>query len=183
MAKRPNPQDDKRSRKDLELFILALVNDGVSTPYDLMTTANVSPGASIPALARLEAAGLVRKGAEGPRNRTEYATTSKGERFLNNSWRELFQSPPSANQELDAVLRIATLGLVMGETKSSVANYLRTAATLRASSPSQHKGVLGPDAKKLADTFLWMRSAAQAARTRQEAAVLRKLANSLRRMK
>jgi DNA-binding PadR family transcriptional regulator len=182
MAKRPNPQDDKRSRKDLELFILALVSDGVSTPYDLMTTANVSPGASIPALARLEAAGFVRKGAEGPRNRSEYATTSKGERFLNSSWRELFQSPPSANQELDTVLRIASLALLLGETKSNVANYLRAAATLRASGPS-HKGVLAPDAKNLPDTFLWMRSAAQSARIRQEAAVLRKLANSLRRMK
>lgn len=183
MAKRPNPQDDKRSRKDLELFILALISDGVSTPYDLMAKAKISPGASIPVLARLEVAGCVRKGKEGPRNRTEYVATAKGARLLQTSWRELFGSRPSSTQELDTVLRIASLALLLGETKSNVANYLRTAATLRASGPSQHKGVLAPDAKNLPDTFLWMRSAAQSARIRQEAAVLRKLANSLRRMK
>ena len=183
MAKRLKSQDDRRSRKDLELFILALVSDGLSTPYNLMATANVSPGASIPALARLEAAGCVRKGAEGLRNRTEYATTTKGERLLNSSWRELFESPPSPNQELDTVLRIASLALAMGETKSSVANYLTTAAALRAPGPSQQKAVPAPNAKKLPDMFLWMRAAGKAARMQQEAVVLKKLATSLRRAK
>ncbi len=46
MAKQPKSRDDRRSRKDLELFILALVRDGLSTPYDLMA-ARISPGASI----------------------------------------------------------------------------------------------------------------------------------------
>jgi DNA-binding PadR family transcriptional regulator len=183
MAKRPNSQDDRRSRKDLELFILALVSDGFSTPYDLMVTAKISPGASIPVLARLEAAGCIRKGAEGPRNRVEYATTAKGERLLSSSWRALFDSPPTVNKDLDTVLRIASLALLMGQTQSSVASYLKTAATLRASGSTQPTAIPALDAKKLPDTFLWMRMAAKAGRMRQEAVVLRKLARSLKRMK
>jgi hypothetical protein len=95
----------------------------------------------------------------------------------------LFNSPPTANQDLDTVLRIASLALLMGETQLSVAIYLKTAATLRAAGSNQQKGIPTPDAKKLPDTFIWMRTAAKAARMRQEAAVLRKLASSLKRMK
>jgi hypothetical protein len=95
----------------------------------------------------------------------------------------LFESSPNANQDLDTVLRIASLALAMGEAKPSVVNYLTTAAALRVSGQSQQKDAPPPDAKKLPDTFLWMRAAAKAARMQQEAAVLKKLASSLNRMK
>src|SRR5438309_1636371 len=55
---------DKRGRADLELFLLALLSRGIATPYDLQAAAGLSPGASIPALGRLEAAGYVVKGEQ-----------------------------------------------------------------------------------------------------------------------
>ncbi|MFY9939949.1 MAG: hypothetical protein WAK33_23900, partial [Silvibacterium sp.] len=36
---------DKRRRTDLDLFVLALIDSGISTPYDLQKTAALSLGA------------------------------------------------------------------------------------------------------------------------------------------
>ena len=43
---------DKRRRNDLDLFLLALIEGGISTPYDLQKSAGLSPGATIPVLQR-----------------------------------------------------------------------------------------------------------------------------------
>jgi DNA-binding PadR family transcriptional regulator len=183
VSKNPNTKKDKRSRQDLEVFILALVRRGTATPYDLMASAKVSPGASVPALARLEAAGCVRKGKAGARNRVEYMTTAKGERLLEASWRELLEASPGADKEMDTVLRISSLALLMGETKLRVVSYLTTAASARLERASHEKSVPLPQPKDDIGTFAWMRTAANAGRMRQEAAVLKKLAASLRSMK
>jgi hypothetical protein len=53
---------DKRRRTDLGLFVLALIDSGVSTPYEFQKTAGLSQGATIPALQRLLDARLVRQG-------------------------------------------------------------------------------------------------------------------------
>jgi hypothetical protein len=39
---------DKRHRTDLDLFILALIDSGVSTPHELQKMAGLSRGATIP---------------------------------------------------------------------------------------------------------------------------------------
>jgi DNA-binding PadR family transcriptional regulator len=183
VSKSSNTKKDRRSRQDLEIFILALISEGASTPYDLMASAKISPGASLPALRRLEKAGYVRKGVEGPRNRAEYASTAKGERLLEASWRELFEAAPSADKDLDTVLRISSLALLMGETKLRVVTYLTAAASARLGSAALEKPVPLPRSKDDVGAFAWMRTAAKAGRMRQEAAVLKKLAGSLRRMK
>ena len=46
-------------KSNLEIFLLALVQADVRTPYDMMSKAGVSLGSSLPALNRLVAAGLV----------------------------------------------------------------------------------------------------------------------------
>ena len=66
---------DKRRRTDLDLFILALIDGGVSTPYELQKTAGLSQGATVPALQRLLKAGLVRQGKPGARGRSDYNVT------------------------------------------------------------------------------------------------------------
>jgi hypothetical protein len=38
---------DKRRRTDLDLFVLALIDGGVSTPYELQKEAGLSQGATI----------------------------------------------------------------------------------------------------------------------------------------
>lgn len=179
MSKTPRSKD-KRARLDLELFVLALASRGLATPYDLKTSASISPGASIPVLNRLESGGYVRKGEEGPRNRQEYLITSKGTALLENSWRELFRASPST--DLDAVLRTAALALILGEPKPSVAEYLSRASVLRKA--GQQRNPAGPvHATAPGDVFLWMRQVAAAQRIQSEAAILRKLSSVVRRLK
>jgi len=165
---------------DLELFVLALASRGLATPYDLKTSASISPGASIPVLNRLESGGYVRKGEEGPRNRQEYQITPKGAALLENSWRELFRASPS--NDLDAVLRTAALALILGEPKRSVAEYLSRASVLRKA--GQQRNPADPvHAAAPGEVFLWMRQAAAAQRTQSDAAILRKLSSAVRRLK
>ena len=182
MPKKPNLQNDRRSRKDLEAFLLGLITQGLKTPYDFMISAGISPGASIPALTRLEDGGYIRKGDEGPRNRTEYIITANGERFLSNSCREMFKLPPTSDRDLETVLRISALALMLGQPQSSVATYLKTAAQLRRASASTARPT-NPKRKDLSETFSWMRMMARSERMRQEAALLQKLATSVKRMK
>jgi predicted transcriptional regulator len=176
---RPSKSEDKRSRKDLELFVLALISRGVATPYDLKVSAAISPGASIPVLGRLESAGFIKKSKEGARNRQEYLLLGKGTVLLENSWRRLFQGPPL---DFDAILRIACLALLMGEPKRSVAAYLSRASTLRkaanADSPYRSSDSTTPGA-----VFMSMRRVAANGRAQSEAAILRRLASVVRRLK
>ncbi len=39
---------DKRRRTELDLFMLALINGGITTPYALQKSAGLSQGATIP---------------------------------------------------------------------------------------------------------------------------------------
>src|SRR5579863_8988063 len=80
---------DKRRRSDLDVFVLALVNGGVSTPYELKTAAGLSPGATIPALARLMKARFIRQGKSGPRGRIDHKITAEGRRHLKQGWKYL----------------------------------------------------------------------------------------------
>jgi DNA-binding PadR family transcriptional regulator len=179
VSKTSKPKD-KRARMDLELFVLALASRGLATPYDLKASASISPGASIPVLNRLESGGYVRKGEGGPRNRQEYVITAKGNAFLENSWRELFEATPST--DIEVVLRTATLALTMGEPKRSVAAYLIRASALR--NTAKEAEPARPDRGTTpAYLFLRMRRVAAAGRLQSEAAILRKLASDVRRLK
>jgi DNA-binding PadR family transcriptional regulator len=104
---------DKRRKTDLDLFVLALVDSGVATPYALQITAGLSPGASIPALQRLAEAGLVRQGKPGSRGRTEHRVTPAGKKLLKTGWQSLIEDGPSG--DLDSDLRVALLALASGE--------------------------------------------------------------------
>jgi len=57
---------DKRRRSDLDPFVLALIDSGVSTPYELKAAAGLSPGATIPSLRRLLEEELVVQGKPWP---------------------------------------------------------------------------------------------------------------------
>jgi DNA-binding PadR family transcriptional regulator len=179
VAKKPSSRDDRRSRKDLEAFLLALIARGLKTPYDFMTSAGISPGASIPALGRLESAGYVRKGEGGARNRQEYEATGKGQAFLEQSWREIFQAPPTG--DLDTVIRTASLALLMSEPKRSVAAYLGRAAALRKARRSVR--LTAVPTHYPAGVFLWMRQVAAAGRAKNEATTLRELASAIQRLR
>lgn len=180
MAKNPKAKkEDGRSRKDLELFVLALVSRGVTTPYDLKMSAGISPGASIPVLSRLRASGWIRAGDEGSRNRQEYLITAKGTAILL-GWKEAFKSPRT--DDLESVLRTACLALLMGEAYKSVAAFLKRASPQH-KAPRSSDNALPDNEASPGAIFLWMRQVASAERIRAEANVLRKLATSIRRLK
>ena len=103
---------DKRNRTDLDLFLLALIDGGVSTPYELQKTAGLSQGATIPALQRLLEARLVRQGKPGVRGRADYKVTAAGRKALKAGWLPLIEAGPSG--DIDSDLRVALLA-ILGE--------------------------------------------------------------------
>ena len=117
---------DKRHRSDLDLFVLALIESGVSTPYGLRTAAGLSPGATIPALRRLLEAGLVLAKEPGLRGRTDHMLTAHGRRYLESGWRALIEEGPSG--DFDADLRVALLALCVGGNRRLAADFLRKSA-------------------------------------------------------
>lgn len=117
---------DRRRKTDLDLFVLALVDCGVATPYALQMSAGLSPGATIPVLQRLMEAGLVRQGKPGSRGRTEHRATLAGKKLLKIGWRSLIDAGPSG--DLDSDLRVALLALASGERRMAKDFLERSAA-------------------------------------------------------
>ena len=138
---------DKRRRTDLDLFVLALIDGGVSTPYELQKAAGLSQGATIPALQRLLDARLVRQGKPGPRGRTDYKVTAAGKRLLKDGWLALIEDGPSG--DVDSDLRVALLALLGGGDRRLAADFLRQSAdkkmeSARAVEPMGNPGRLPP---------------------------------------
>ena len=119
MSKTP----DRRRRGDLELFVLALIDDGVSTPYELQQAAGLSPGATIPVLRRLFEGGLVLLGKAGTRGRMAYKLSAPGSQRLKGGWKKLIADGPSG--DLDADLRVALLTLFVGGNRRLAVDFLR----------------------------------------------------------
>ena len=138
---------DKRLRTDLDQFVLALIDSGVSTPYDLQKAAGLSQGATIPSLQRLLDARLVRQGKPGSRGRTDYQVTAAGKRLLKDGWLALIEGGPSGN--VDSDLRVALLALLGGGERRLAADFLRQSAdrkmeSVAAVEPMGNPGELPP---------------------------------------
>ena len=118
---------DKRRRTDLDLFVLALIDSGISTPYQFQKAAGLSPGATIPVLQRLLNAEFVREGEPGARRRTNYSITPAGRKFLKITWRTLLEDGPSG--DLDADLRVALLVLWAGGKRQLATDFLQDSAS------------------------------------------------------
>jgi DNA-binding PadR family transcriptional regulator len=178
MAKTPKSKD-KRTRLDLDLFIMAMIERGVNTPYTLMTIGSLSQGATVPALARLESDGYVKRGDEKARGRNDYALTRTGRVRLDRSWRSLIELDPVG--EIETILRIASLACLMGLPSNKVKMYLRRAAENRKSSASQRSSSSG--SVKSGDTALYSKAKqiADSKRLLSEVAALRSVAASLRK--
>src|ERR1022692_2761962 len=120
---------DKRRRTELDLFVLALIVGGVSTPYELQKAAGLSQGATIPALQRLLEARLVRQGKPGARRRTDYKVTAAGSKALKAGWLPLIEAGPSG--DLDSDLRVALLALWGGGDSRLAADFLRQSGDMK----------------------------------------------------
>ena len=171
---------DKRRRSDLDLFVLALIESELSTQYELKTAADLSPGATIPALRRLVTDGFVVQGKPGPRGRTAHKITSEGRRRLKEGWRELIDLGPSG--DLAADLRVALLALWIGGDRQLAAGFLRQSAAQRINSVDQAKdmGELS-SIPPLALSYRRLRSASAAALVKGESAAALAMAKALPR--
>jgi DNA-binding PadR family transcriptional regulator len=171
---------DKRRRTDLDLFILALIDSGVSTPYELQKTAGLSQGATIPALQRLLEARFVRQGKPGVRGRTDYKVSAAGKKLLRDGWLPLIEAGPSG--DLDSDLRVALLAIWGSGDRRIAVDFLRKSADKKMESIAGTEMTGGPDAvAPLARWYTDLRSATAKALLTAEAEAIRAMANSLPR--
>jgi DNA-binding PadR family transcriptional regulator len=73
----------------LDLFILSVLDRGLETPYDLNRQGGLSLGSTVPALRRLETAGLVRKKAavgSSKRPRHWFQLSAAGRKLARGGW-------------------------------------------------------------------------------------------------
>ena len=171
---------DRRRRTDLDLFVLALIDSGVSTPYELQKMAGLSPGATIPALERLSEKGFVRQEESGARRRIGHRITPTGKKHLKTDWRALLDNGPSGDLEAD--LRVALLALWGGGERRLAVEFLRKSAVKKAKSMdwTEEENTLNPSAT-LAAWYSRLRSAAAKARLKGESAAMLSMAKALPR--
>lgn len=171
---------DKRRRTDLDLFVLALIDGGVSTPYELQKSAGLSQGATIPTLKRLLKARLVGQGKPGARRRTGYKVTAVGKRLLKDGWLPLVEAGP--NGDLDSDLRVALLAIWGSGGRRLAADFLRQSADKKMeliATPelSNDSGEVAPLARWYTD----LRSETAKALLTAECSAIRAMADSLPR--
>jgi DNA-binding PadR family transcriptional regulator len=171
---------DKRRRTDLDLFVLALVADGISSPYELQKTAGLSQGATIPALRRLVEEGFVQQAKPGVRGRSDHRITREGRKLLKTGWNELLDAGPSGN--LDADLRVALLSLWAGGERRLAADFLRQSAASRAEAVKLTEEDDAPNSSApLATWYARLRSSAAKVLLRGESAAAMAMAEALPR--
>jgi hypothetical protein len=171
---------DKRRRNDLDLFVLALIASGVSTPYELKMAAGLSPGATIPALRRLLDEELVIQGEPGSRGRTEYKIAPLGRKHLRSGWRELIVQGPSG--DLDADLRVALLALWVGGDRRLASDFLHQSAAQRLESIGRFEEPDEPaSVPPIAAWYRKLRSASSVALLKGESAAALAMAKAMLR--
>lgn len=160
----------------LELFILAMVQHGHATPYDLKIKAGLSLGSTVPALARLEEGGLVKASEAGARRSRRFTITARGAKALVQGWEEQLGWEYT---DLDSILRVAYLAWEHGDAnacqeflKRSADGLMGWAGSIRAEA-ERLAGKVGtePDG----GSFVWMSKHCEAARAEADAAALTEL--------
>jgi DNA-binding MarR family transcriptional regulator len=112
----------------LDLFLLGLIREGLTSAYEFRERAAVSVGASLPALRRLERMGYIARGKPLNRNRRELKLTALGQKQLRTGIRtylKLYQQTPPSDAE--SILRVFSLAVSVGQ--DSAARRLLSAAS------------------------------------------------------
>src|SRR5450755_625779 len=95
--------------RTLDLFLLTLVRDGINTPYEWQARGGVSLGASLPAVKRLLAGGLVSEAEKGSRGRRKFRIIRSGRQTVQNIDLNFEQALDEAPRDLKSVLRLASM--------------------------------------------------------------------------
>ncbi|HVZ18806.1 MAG TPA: helix-turn-helix transcriptional regulator [Terriglobales bacterium] len=106
----------------LDLFLLQLILTGIDTPYMFRERANLSIGATIPALQRMEEKGLIARQKKEGRNKQRYLLTTKGKRYLSTQLpvllAEYIERPPT---DIESLLRAVALATAQARPESVTA--------------------------------------------------------------
>jgi len=169
---------DQRTKEDLDLFLLALIREGIATAYQMQRAAGISQGASLQSLKRLVERKLVRVCEEGPRRRTEYQLTWAGEKWLVSNTAVLGEAEPRG--DLDSILRKGLLRAFLRKDGKQAADFLRRAAAQRRDQEEVFAEPV-PDIPEVAQLYTRYRKAAATASVAVEADVLEQAAAELDR--
>jgi DNA-binding PadR family transcriptional regulator len=158
--------------------VLAAIQAGQDTAYDLNKSADLSVGATLPLLARLENEHLLLGKAAARRSR-QYSLTPKGCSVLNSGWRELVLTVP---REFEAILRTAYVASIMDESLRITRSFLKAAAHERQKLAKQcgriaESILVEPDPETFGRGHRWLRAHADSVRLREEAMLLARLGN------
>lgn len=99
----------------LDIFILALIADGIDRAYQWQRKANLSTGASLPSVRRLLDLGLVREAETGPRGRRRFTLTRGGRRELESIPQYLEMALQKESLDAESILRLASLAHASGK--------------------------------------------------------------------
>ena len=167
-------------RSNLELFVLALIERGLGTPYDFRLKAGLSVGSTSPALKRLEDDGLITGSDPGARASRRFTLTAKGRKILKQEWESHLNSHPT---DLDSIVRIAYLAWEF-QGRNAAAKYLQESTTalcgLAASRKAEAERLSQAVTERpVAETFLWLRTRGEAMRLEVDATLLKDLAEQI----
>jgi DNA-binding PadR family transcriptional regulator len=168
---------DRRVREDLDLFLLALISEGIDTPYRMQSLAGISQGTSLQAIKRLLKDGQVRSSAEGTRRRKAWSLTRAGRNQLQRDSRPRASQSP-VNSNFEALLRTALLmAFVHGDFRLA-SSILSVAATRpkKIMDETQKRG----EVPEIASVYSRIRRLRMAQIARVEAEILEHLASDLR---
>lgn len=169
---------DKRHRADLDLFVLALIDSGLSNAYQFQREAGLSQGATLSVLQRLIDARLVTQEQPGVRGRIDYRIAPGGTKLLKKSCKALIQGRPGS--DIDSNLRVALLALWADGDRGQIVEFLRRSAEQKAdliTGVGQVSDSL--DGVPLARWYSQLRSASAKALLVAESEALRVMADSL----
>ena len=166
----------------LDHFILSQLDRGLETPYDLMRRAGVSLGASVPALRRLSAAGLIKKDKEKARSnrpRHAYTLTPDGKRQARIGWKRYLEGE-SVPVDLDEILRVCDMADHNDHDRASLAAFLERAARDRSALSRQAQAVLDRQSSVPLD-YMSIRAKCEVGRLNSDQLMLSQLAAAVKK--
>ncbi len=169
---------DRRAREDLDLFLLALISQGIDTLYRMQSLAGISQGTSLQAIQRLFEHGLIRSSAEGSRRRKTWSLTRAGRSRLQRAYRPRASQDP-INSNFEGLLRTALLTAFVHGDFHSASSILSAGAT-RPQKIDGDKTQESGEVPEIASVYTRMRRLRMARIARIEAKILAHLALDLR---
>jgi DNA-binding PadR family transcriptional regulator len=167
----------------LEVFLLALIEQGLDTPYRLKQAAGISVGAALPALNRLTDRKFLHRAEVEARNKQEFALTAPGKRALTNETkrllREFKETPP---KDSESALRLAAMAFFVGKPLVAV-SLLKSAGETRRRSKGKSEIPAQLLATNMAALYRSMAEVCDTARSEADAGALIALAGQLKRIK